>query len=102
MKYATPVLILMLAGCSWFSAAASPEDKIADANLALTLAKELGPQIVASGKIKQEELDLAVTFLDAGVKAYTASLLSHNAEAQRAARDAMLTATIKLLAMLAE
>ena len=97
-----PLIALLIAGCSWFSAAASPEDKIADANLALTLAKELGPQFVASGKIKQDELDLAVTFLDAGVKAYTASLQAHNAEAQRAARDAMLTATIKLLAMLAD
>ena len=97
-----PLVALLIAGCSVFSSTATPEAKIADANLALTMAKEIGPKYVADGTIQQAELDAVVALLDAAVKSYDASLRVDDVAARAAAREAMLVATVKLLAMLAD
>jgi len=84
-----------------FSSTATPEEKIADAELLLVAAQEVGPKFVESGKIKQEELDAGVLLLEVGVKSLKAALLTDDPVAKAEARAAMMKAFIHLTALLA-
>jgi hypothetical protein len=87
-------------GCAIFSENATADDRIADAEAILMVAKEVGPVLVARGTIKQEELDVALEFLQTALNLYEASLEEDDAVRRSALRSAVLEGIIRVVTLL--
>ena len=88
-------------GCSILARDTSAEDRIADAEAILAVAREVGPKLVERGAIKQEELDIALNLLETALDLYKASLEQDDAVRRAELRARVLSGIIKVATLIA-